>query len=90
MYQQEIKFFWPLTEQIPLDLDYSGCVKQKDTITISSSTIVSTYGSAGTTWSTYITTDKLETEEITFTLNKKPGIIRRLAYNFLGVKWKTK
>ena len=22
MYQQEIKFFWPLTEQIPLDLVY--------------------------------------------------------------------
>ena len=27
MYQQEIKFFWPLTEQIPLDLDYSVCKK---------------------------------------------------------------
>ena len=23
MYQQEIKFFWPLTEQISLDLDYT-------------------------------------------------------------------
>lgn len=23
--QQEIEFFWPLTEQIPLDLDYSQC-----------------------------------------------------------------
>jgi hypothetical protein len=25
MIQQEIKFFFPLTEQIPLDLDYSPC-----------------------------------------------------------------
>lgn len=25
MHQLEIKFFWPLTEQIPLDLDYSRC-----------------------------------------------------------------
>lgn len=25
MIQQEIKFFFPLTEQIPLDLDYSQC-----------------------------------------------------------------
>ena len=25
MKQQEIEFFWPLTEQIPLDLDYSQC-----------------------------------------------------------------
>ena len=23
--QLEFKFFWPLTEQIPLDLDYTGC-----------------------------------------------------------------
>ena len=25
MYQTQIEFFWPLTEQIPLDLDYTGC-----------------------------------------------------------------
>lgn len=25
MYQQEIKFFWPLTEQIPLELDFTPC-----------------------------------------------------------------
>jgi hypothetical protein len=25
MKQQEIEFFWPLTEQIPLDLDYTEC-----------------------------------------------------------------
>jgi hypothetical protein len=25
MYQQEIHFFWPLTEQIRLDLDYTPC-----------------------------------------------------------------
>ena len=25
MQQLEIEFFWPLTEQIPLDLNYEGC-----------------------------------------------------------------
>ena len=25
MYQQEIRFFWPLTEQIELDLDFTPC-----------------------------------------------------------------
>jgi hypothetical protein len=25
MKQQEIEFFWPLTQQISLDLDYSPC-----------------------------------------------------------------
>jgi len=29
MQQLEIKFFWPLTEQIPLDLDYTGCESSK-------------------------------------------------------------
>ena len=27
MTQQEIKFFWPLTEQVPLELDYTNCYK---------------------------------------------------------------
>ena len=25
MYQLQIEYFWPLTEQIPLDLDYTSC-----------------------------------------------------------------
>ena len=29
MQQLEIEFFWPLTEQIPLDLDYTECDKPK-------------------------------------------------------------
>ena len=27
--QLEIQFFWPLTEQIPLDLDYTECNQPK-------------------------------------------------------------
>lgn len=30
MHQLEIKFFWPLTEQIPLDLDYTPCYEYSD------------------------------------------------------------
>ena len=29
MQQLQIEFFWPLTEQIPLDLDYTDCHKPK-------------------------------------------------------------
>ena len=29
MHQLSIDFFWPLTEQIPLDLDYTDCEKPK-------------------------------------------------------------
>jgi hypothetical protein len=27
--QLEIQYFWPLTEQIPLDLDYTDCIEKR-------------------------------------------------------------
>lgn len=57
MKQLEIEFFWPLTEQIPLDLDYKPCQeyaeqKQKhmwsNSITSTGSLLVGANG----TWST--------------------------------------
>jgi hypothetical protein len=27
--QLEIQYFWPLTEQIPLDLDYTNCIEKR-------------------------------------------------------------
>ena len=33
--QLQIEFFWPLTEQVPLDLDYTDCVKPQYTTAIS-------------------------------------------------------
>ena len=30
MYQQEIQFFWPLTEQIKLDLDFKPCADYEE------------------------------------------------------------
>lgn len=92
--QMEIEYFWPLTEQIPLDLDYTGCERPK---VITGQQV--TFGTGATSWATtncirtaqlVVTEDGIETPEITFTLNEKPGIIRRLAYKFLGIKWKTK
>lgn len=97
MYQKEIQFFWPLTEQIPLDLDYSVCEKPK--LASCGPKVQFGTGATSTTWISsnnitvaqlVVTEDGIETPEITFTLNKKPGIIRRSAYKLLGVKWKTK
>jgi hypothetical protein len=95
MYQQEIKFFWPLTEQIYLDLDFSECdTKSKiSTVSISNGATANTVLSmvdSNLTWTTSINTDTIETKEITFTLNKKPFIIKRMMYNLLGIKWKIK
>jgi hypothetical protein len=37
-----------------------------------------------------VTSEGIETSEITFTLNKKPFIIKRMLYKLLGLKWKIK
>jgi len=29
MQQLQIEYFWPLTEQIPLDLDYTDCIEKR-------------------------------------------------------------
>lgn len=91
--QMEIEYFWPLTEQINLDLDFSDCDTRKP-ISIATgfgtgNTVLTMNGSSQT-WSTQVVSDKIETNEITFTLNKKPFIIKRLVYKFLGIKWKVK
>jgi hypothetical protein len=71
MYQQEIKFFWPLTEQIRLDLDYTPCeefYRQKNTISstgiTSGSYLASTSGDVS--WATTVTTNKIDTSEFVF------------------------
>lgn len=93
MYQQEIQFFWPLTEQISLDLDYSDCVKPKLTIsnaggtgsTISSFPIT---GTTGTTWTT--SSFRMQENETTMIVLKKPNLLRKLLFKLLGFKWEVK
>ena len=52
MRQLEISFFWPLTEQVPLELDYSNCEKPKlyTNLTTTGSNIFNT----GSTYTTQI------------------------------------
>lgn len=94
--QKEIEYFWPLTEQIPLGLDFSDCDTRRPltmpTSIAQGSTLVS-IGNTNPQWTTsqlIVTQDGIETPEITFTLNKKPYIIKRLMYKLLGIKWKVK
>lgn len=102
--QEEIKYFFPLTEQIPLDLDYKRSRdydEQKIVAKLNTSTASSIMINNGGTMSTWVKSNNIETEqlnvekgietsEITFTLNRKPFIITRLAYKLLGIKWKLK
>ena len=54
MKQLEIQFFFPLTEQIPLDLDYAPCLEYalKKQQTLYSGSILTDQGISGTTWTT--------------------------------------
>lgn len=100
--QKEIEYFWPLTEQIYLDLDFTRSKEydnEKHQAQVRSSisnggtggnVFISTGASSWATSQLIVTQDGIETPEITFTLNKKPFIIKRLAYKFLGIKWKVK
>jgi hypothetical protein len=97
MYQQEIQFFWPLTEQIPLDLDYRPSYEyeaKKRADLIAGSVLMS--NGVGITWATVncpiepsFTIDVDQTP-ITITSKDKPNFFKRYIYKMLGMKWKAK
>ena len=86
MKQIEIEYFWPLTQQIPLDLDFPPSISTY----IPSMTAGTGLYSIGTS-STNIT-GKLSVDigSTVFRVDKKPNIIRRGLYKALGVKWEKK
>lgn len=89
MQQLEIQFFWPLTEQIPLGLDYTNCAKPKLAMPINSNTI--TISNGGTSLTT-ITASRLQLDVDTTVIKTKikPPLIRRWLYKLLGLKWEIK
>jgi hypothetical protein len=89
MIQKEIQFFWPLTEQIPLDLDYTNC----DTPKYAYSEVTGVSMMAGTglsfvsnapTWTTSI---NIDTNNITIISKNKQPLYRRVLYKLLGIRW---
>ena len=98
--QLEFKFFWPLTEQIPLDLDFTGCNTKKNYQHNYGSWTPIGVGTGGTgftiatTWptTTSITAANLTLDVDTTTIKTsgKPPLIRRWLYNLLGLKWEIK
>ena len=88
-HQLEIKYFWPLTEQIELDLDYSNCHKPKiDWSPIDRSLYTFANGNINST----ITAAHLvlDIDTTTVTVKRKPSIISRCIYRIIGLKWKVK
>ena len=91
MQQLSIDFFWPLTEQIPLDLDYTDCNKPQLTMPINSGISSITISNGGTGITT-ITAARLQLDVDTTVIksNTKPPLIRRGLYKLLGLKWEIK
>ena len=91
MQQLSIDYFWPLTEQIPLDLDYTDCYKPQLTypIGVGGTTVAFNNGWNGTTT---LTTSRLHLDVDTTVIksNTKPPLIRRGLYKLLGLKWEIK
>jgi hypothetical protein len=86
MHQIEIQFFWPLTEQVPLDLDYANCEKPKlytDNMITSTGSYVFNTGS----YTTQIVGNfSIDADNTTFKTSKKPNIIRRALFSVMGIK----
>jgi hypothetical protein len=105
MQQLEIKYFFPLTEQIPLDLDYSECDKPKLYYTITNggtSGQVPMNGGTGYTWATpsdqtikFLPTDSVGYwkvgEGIQMHNKKRPNWLnQQMTKIFFGWEWKDK
>jgi len=102
MQQLNIDYFFPLTEQIPLELDFTLTEKYildkraeqlKNSVT---SGITLTVGTGGTaTWTTISNnignpsfTINVDAMPITIISKKKPNIIMKFIYKSMGMKWK--
>jgi hypothetical protein len=94
--QIEIEFFWPLTEQLKLDLDFTPCEKPK-TYYYGVGSIGSVTYTTGTPNALHTTnfTNLTNTVELNLNLDRtnivisgKPPLIRRWLYKLLGFKIK--
>lgn len=97
MQQLEIQYFFPLTEQIRLDLDYTesySYAEKKQQETWTSNTITISSGTAGGyTFASNIEpsfTIDVDQVPITIVSKNKPNFVKRWIYKTLGMKWKAK
>ena len=99
MQQLNIQYFFPLTEQIDLDLDFKPCQDyaedQRKKQTYTGYTLDSWAGTGATTWATVNLKDvepnftiNIDAMPITIQSKTKPNFFRRYIYKILGMKWK--
>jgi hypothetical protein len=96
MQQLEIEYFFPLTEQIPLGLDYEPSRLYAKELnrqrSIDGNMLLHT--GTGVTWATVAGsiqpnfTINIDAMPITIQSKTKPNFFRRYIYKILGMKWK--
>jgi len=96
MQQLEIEFFWPLTEQIPLELDYSECVDSKSEYEgtfnpyVISGNGITTYVTGGT-GGTFTITGQTQidlSQGFYFKYVDEPPWYRKIILKLIGLKWR--
>jgi hypothetical protein len=101
MQQLNIEYFFPLTEQIALDLDFTQTEKyildkraEQARNSVTSGMLLSV-GSSGTTWTTMSNnlgnpsfTINVDAMPITIISKQKPNFIMKFIYKSMGMKWK--
>jgi hypothetical protein len=85
MIQQEISFFWPLTEQIPLELDYAPCEPPKLNVSTDTGVGFAYYPTGTGSWAG-VGTVTIKAKELTIETPHMPWY-RKLAFKLLGFKW---
>ena len=98
--QVEIEFFFPLTEQIPLGLDYTGCAKEfASNYTISNNTITTNLLWGAISATNISPTLSVQPQNSVGQLNigglqlgmeKQPTWYQRIIFKLLGFDWKNK
>lgn len=96
MQQINIDYFFPLTEQIPLDLDYrpSYDYETKKRADMIAGSVLLADGT-GITWASVNTFESsfcidIDQTPLTVVSKNKPNIFRKYLYKIMGVKWKVK
>ena len=91
MIQTEIQFFYSLTEQIPLDLNYTDCEKPKIT-TPSNNVTYTLYNSNMNGAITTFTASNMtiDVSTTTFKVTEEPPLYRKFLYRLMNIKWEKK
>ena len=88
MTQIEIEYFWPLTEQIPLDLDFTDCPSPYYYLKAEGQPITGPFVTGMTfVQAPAISTLSIEAETIQFSKLRMPWY-RKIFFKLLGFKWK--